>query len=59
MVSSDQPHELTVIKQQEHRAELRREIDILEGRRARTRDATTRRRLDERLRILRGRLSRV
>jgi hypothetical protein len=43
---------------EEKRAELRREIDILEGRRARTRDPKTRRRLDERLRIMRGRLAR-
>lgn len=57
-MSSDEPHPLTVVKRQERQAELRAEIERLQGRRARSHDPTTRARLDERIRIAQGRLDR-
>lgn len=43
----------------EHRADLRREIERLQARRASSHDAKTQARLDERIRIAQGRLGRA
>lgn len=56
-MSSDEEHELTRVHRQERAARLRRDLDLLRGRRARSNDPATRARLDERIRVAERRLA--
>lgn len=57
-MSSDEEHELTKIKRQERQSHYRAELDRLRGRRARSHDPATRRKLDDRIRTVEARLGR-
>lgn len=58
-MSSNEEHELTRAKRIERQQHYRAELERLRGRRARANSPATRAKLDARIRVIEGRLSRA